>query len=124
MARRSFKSSTWTPVAVADTANFTANGYMAIQGGSATQRIDIWEVFMGGQAASAAPSIMLVSRDSTVGATLTALTTGQSDAALDPATAALAAPPARLVADPRYYVQAKPETRVIKGRAGIREIVG
>jgi hypothetical protein len=65
MARRSFKSSTWTPVAVADTANFTANGYMAIQGGSATQRIDIWEVFMGGQAASAAPSIMLVSRDST-----------------------------------------------------------
>lgn len=94
MARRSFKSSTWTPVAVADTANFTANGYMAIQGGSATQRIDIWEVFMGGQAASAAPSIMLVSRDSTVGATLTALTTGQSDAALDPATAALAAPPA------------------------------
>ena len=32
--------------------------------------------------------------------------------------------PARLVADPRYYVQAKPETRVIKGRAGIRVIVG
>jgi hypothetical protein len=26
-------------------------------------------------------------------------------------------------ADPRYYVQAKPETRVIKGRAGIRVIV-
>ena len=32
--------------------------------------------------------------------------------------------PARLVADPRYYVQAKPEIRVIKGRAGIRVIVG
>lgn len=93
MARRSFKWSTWTPVAVADTVAMTASGFMAIQGGSTTQRIDIWEVFMGGQATSSAPSFMIVSRDSTVAtATLTALTTGQSDAALDPASAALAAP--------------------------------
>jgi hypothetical protein len=98
MARRSFKLSTWTPTAVLDSAGYTANGFMAIQGGSATQRIDIWEIFMGGQATSSAPSIMLVSRDSTVGATLTALTTGQSDAPLDPATAALAAPPVAFTA--------------------------
>jgi hypothetical protein len=99
MARRSFKLSTWTPTAVLDSATFTANGFMAIQGGSATQRIDVWEIFMGGQATSSAPSIMLVSRDSTVGASgLTALTTGQSDAPLDPATAALAAAPAAFTA--------------------------
>lgn len=48
---------------------------------------------VGGQASSSAPSIMVFSRDSTVGVTLTALTTGESDASVDPATAALAAPP-------------------------------
>jgi hypothetical protein len=98
MSRRSFKVSTWTPVAVADTANFTAAGFMAIQGGSATQINQIWEVFMGGQATSSSPSIMIVARDSTVGATLTALSTGNSDAPLDTATAALAAPPVSFVA--------------------------
>lgn len=92
MAKRSFKSSTWTPVAVADAANMTNAGFMALQGGSSTQRIRVLEVYLGGQAAASAPSLMLVSRDSTVGASLTALTTGESDAALDPATAALAAP--------------------------------
>lgn len=93
MAKWSFKSSTWTPTAVADAAaSFTDNGYMALQGGSATQRLNVMEVFMGGQAGASSPSIMLLSRDSTVGATLTALTTGQSNAALDPSTAALAAP--------------------------------
>ena len=47
---------------------------------------------MGGQATSSAPSIMVVARDSTIGATLS-LTAGAKDAALDPASAALAAPP-------------------------------
>lgn len=93
MAKRSFKWSSWTPTAVGDTSNFTDNGYMALQGGSATQMNNVLEIFMGGQATSSSPSNMVVSRDSTVGATLTALTTGQSDAALHPATAALAAPP-------------------------------
>lgn len=92
MAKRVFKSASWTPVAVADTTNFTDNGYMALQGGSSTQRTAISEVFMGGQAASSAVCNMIVSRDSTVGVTLTALGTGQSDAPLDPATASLAAP--------------------------------
>lgn len=92
MAKRSFKSATWTPVAVADTIAFTDNGYMALQGGSGTQRTAVSEVFMGGQAGASSPCIMILGRDSTVGVTLTALSTGQSDAALDPATAALAAP--------------------------------
>jgi len=98
MAKWSFKVSTFTPVAVADATNFTDAGHMSIQGGSSTQRVDISEVYMGGQATSSAPCLMVVARDSTVGATLTSLSTGNSAAALDPATAALAAPVVPFVA--------------------------
>lgn len=92
MAKRSFKVATFTSAAVADTVAFAASSYMALQGGSATQRILVSEIFLGGQAGSSAPQYVNVSRDSTVGVTPTALSTGSSDAALDPATAALAAP--------------------------------
>ena len=98
MARRSFAVESWTPTPVLDAANFTGGGFMAIQGGSSTQRIDIWEVFMGGAAPTTAPMLMTLARDSTVGATITALTTAQSDGPLDPATAALAAAPKSFVA--------------------------
>lgn len=93
MAKWSFKSSTWTPVAVADAAAMTSAGFMALQGGSATQFINVIEVYLGGQAGASSPSLMQFQRDSTVGATLTALTTGESNGALHPSTAALAAPP-------------------------------
>jgi hypothetical protein len=65
---------------------------MGLMGGSTTQILTIIEVYMGGQAGASSPSIMLLSRDSTVQATPTALTGGQSNAAINPATAALAAP--------------------------------
>lgn len=80
---------TWTPVAVADTANMTDGGHQTIQGGSSTQRINVSEIYLGGQATSSAPTFMQFGRTSTVGATLTA---GRL-AAVDPSTAALAAPP-------------------------------
>ena len=92
MAKWSFKKATWTPTAVADTTAFTDGGYMGLMGGSTTQRLSIVEVYMGGQATVTSPCIMIFSRDSTVQATPTALTTGESNAAFDPATAALAAP--------------------------------
>lgn len=98
MAKRSFKVSTWTPTAVADTAAMTNAGFQAIQGGSASQLLKLIEVYMGGQAGASSPSLMVLSRDSTVGVTPTALSTGNSDAAFDPSTAALAAPPASFVA--------------------------
>ena len=98
MSQFSFKVSTWTPVAVADTTNYTDGGYMGIMGGSTTQRVAISEIYLGGQATSSAPSIIIVSRDSTVQATPTALSTGNSLAAVDPASAALAAPPVAFVA--------------------------
>ena len=89
MARWSANETTWTPTAVADTTNYTDAGYMALQGGSSTQFSNIVEVYMGGQAGASSPSIMLVARDSTVGATLSV---GRLSA-LSPFTAALAAPP-------------------------------
>lgn len=98
MALRSFKVSTFTPVAVADTAAFTDAGYMGLMGGSTTQRIKVSEIYMGGQATASAPCLMVFARDSTVQATPTALSTGNSDAPLDPSTAALAAPPVSFVA--------------------------
>jgi hypothetical protein len=89
MAKWAATVPTWTPTAVADTTAMTDAGHQTLQGGSTTQRILLQEVYMGGQAAASAPCIMMVGRTSTVGATLTAARL----AAIDPATAALAAPP-------------------------------
>jgi hypothetical protein len=92
VARRSFTNSSWTPTPVLDSASFTAQGFMAMAGGAATQATQIWEVFMGGATNSSAPMLMQLARDSTVGATLTGLGAGQSDGPLDVSTAALALP--------------------------------
>lgn len=89
MAKWSASASGWTPVAVADTTNMTDNGHSTIQGGSSTQRIAVSEIKVAGQAAASSPTNLVFGRTSTVGATLTAARL----AALDPATAALAAPP-------------------------------
>lgn len=88
MAKWSGSQSNFTPVAVADATNFTSAGFLAVQGGSTTQRINVLEVYMGGLASASAPAQMCVARDSTVGATLS----GGFNAALDPSTAALGAP--------------------------------
>lgn len=90
MAKWSASQNNWTPTAVADTTNFTNSGYFAVIGGSTTQRLVFTEIYMGGLAATSAPAQMLFARDSTVGATSLS---GGTLASLDPATAALAAPP-------------------------------
>lgn len=92
MASRIFKSNSWSAVAVADATNLVNLQFMALQGGSSTQRTLIQQLMFGGQAGASAPVIGVFARDSTIGTTLTALTTGESDAPIDPATAALAAP--------------------------------
>lgn len=94
MARRILSCTTITPTATADTANLASATYpFLLQGGSATQSIKIHEVSISGQAASSSsPTFMLLSRDSTVGVTVTD-GTGVMDTYMDPATAALAAPP-------------------------------
>lgn len=93
MAKRITSVTTITPTAFADTTNLTSATYpFIVQGGSATQRINVLEIYIGGQAGASAPTFMLLSRDSIVGVT-NSFGTGQTDAAMDASTAALAAPP-------------------------------
>jgi hypothetical protein len=94
MAKRIVSITTITPTATADTTNLADATYpFILQGGSGTQRNIIWEIYLGGQAASSSsPTFMLLSRDSTVAAT-NSNGTGQTDAAMAGASAALAAPP-------------------------------
>lgn len=90
MAKRSFANKSWTPTAALDAATMTANGACFLQGSSATQRSLISEVYMGGLAASQAPSLMTLSRDSTVAVTAITLGTNGSDAPLDVNSASVA----------------------------------
>lgn len=93
MSNRTLSSPGFTPTAHADTATMTANGMLGLLGGSATQRTKIKEICLNGLATASAPTPMVLARDSTVAATALGLGTVGRDAADDPATAALAAPP-------------------------------
>lgn len=66
-----------TPTATADATNIVDSTYPALlQGGNTTMRLNVNEVYIGGEApASSSPTIMVLARDSTVGATVTAGTT-------------------------------------------------
>lgn len=73
-------SATWksiTPTATADTTNLVDSTYpLILLGGSATMRLNVSEIYMGGEAsATSSPCIMVLARDSTVAATVTAGTT-------------------------------------------------
>lgn len=59
----------WTPVTVADTTNFTAAGFMALQGGTSTQVVYVSKVYIGGLATVQSPMALLFAVDSTVGVT-------------------------------------------------------
>lgn len=92
MAKRSAVVNTVTLTGYADAASIADNTYCAaFVGGSATQRTNFLEVYVGGQSSSSAVSIMILGRDSTAAATAGA-GTGYSDSPLDASTAALAAP--------------------------------
>jgi hypothetical protein len=88
MAKWAFTANNLTFTNVADTSAFTANGFAIIQGGSGTQSILMKEIYMGGLATVTSPMQVIVARDSTVCA---ATISGGTNAAFDPATAALAA---------------------------------
>jgi len=74
MARYTLSATSITPTATADTTNLVDSTYMfLLQGGSSTMRLNINEIYIGGEAAStSSPCIMKLARDSTVGATVTA----------------------------------------------------
>lgn len=93
MAKRIVSVTTITPTATADTADLVDATYPFIaQGGSATQRTNILEIYEGGQAGASTPTFMLLARDSQVATGSNTNGTGETDASLDAATAALAAP--------------------------------
>lgn len=77
MARYSATWTSITPTATADATNLVDSTYpLILQGGSTTMRLNINEVYVGGEAAaSSSPTIMVLARDSTVAATVTAGTT-------------------------------------------------
>jgi hypothetical protein len=70
-------SASWSSIThgtgVADGSSLVSNTYpLEIVGGSATQRVNINEVFIGGEAAStSAPTVMRLGRDSTIAVTAT-----------------------------------------------------
>jgi hypothetical protein len=70
MARYSLSFHAITPTATADTTNLVDSTYpFLLQGGNSTQRLNISEIYMGGEAAStSSPTLMKLARDSTVGA--------------------------------------------------------
>ena len=93
MARRPFSAPNWTPTATADTTNLANGTFMALQGGTGSQNINIQEVFISGLSGSSAPALLQHARDTPVMATPTALASPNTDGPNNPATAALAAPP-------------------------------
>ncbi len=68
MARYSYSITSVTPTATADATNLVDSTYLGyFLGGASTMRLNISEIYMGGEAASSSsPSIMVLSRDSTV----------------------------------------------------------
>jgi hypothetical protein len=77
MARYTASWTSITPTATADTTNLVDSTYpLILQGGNSTMRLNINEVMIGGEASStSSPTVMVLARDSTVAATVTAGTT-------------------------------------------------
>lgn len=89
MALRTYSHTGFTPTGTADTTNLADGTYLALQGGSGTQRFRVEEIYMGGQAGASSVNACVLSRDSTVGATLSN-GAGAMDAILDASANALA----------------------------------
>jgi hypothetical protein len=80
---------TFTPVGVSNATNMTDAGHWSLQCGTATQRVDIFEVMLVGQSTTAGNmNSVFLARNGTLGATLTALSTVQANAPLNPASVA------------------------------------
>lgn len=81
MPRYSTTVPTWTTAATADTTNLTDGSHQTIQNGGATQRFEVREVYVSGQAAASAPQLLFGGRTSQVGTG--SLTGGTRNALID-----------------------------------------
>jgi hypothetical protein len=89
MAKWAATYETFTPVPVSNATNFTDAGYWALQGGVAAQAVDVYEIYLVGQSTVAGNmNSMVWARDGVNGATITALSSIQSQGALNPASVA------------------------------------
>jgi hypothetical protein len=96
MAKRVFHGTNLTFAAQAD-ATALATPYLALMCGAAAQRIEVNEIMVEGLASASAASFLQWARCSTNHTSATALVAPNSDGPMDPATAALAAPPVPLI---------------------------
>jgi hypothetical protein len=92
MAKWSTTNLGFTPAGTADGANLTDATYLHLRGGSTTQRIDIVEARITGLAAAASATPAVLAMNQVLAVTGTSFP-GQVSGAMDPASAALAAPP-------------------------------
>lgn len=96
MSKRIFQQSTWTPTAQAD--GVLTGVFAALKGGSATDIIQIMEIYEGGQAGASSVNAMVLARSSTLGITPTALALPNSDAFMNANSPALSTGPTAFVA--------------------------
>lgn len=89
MAKRIFNNTNWTPGTVADGSALASGTYMAIKGGSASQVINVLDIYISGMAATGSPMSLALARDSTLGTTPTTLAAPASDGPAQPNTTAL-----------------------------------
>jgi hypothetical protein len=82
MGKRSFQCPVWSPTATADTTALANNTMMTIGALNATSGLLVQEIEIGGQGSASSPMIMMFARDSTLGATPTALAAPNSDGPL------------------------------------------
>jgi hypothetical protein len=83
MALRTFTYTSFTPTNTADTSTMANSTYMAMKGGSGTQRWAIEELYMGGQASASSINDMVIALHSTIAITPTALAAPAADRPLD-----------------------------------------
>jgi hypothetical protein len=86
MSKQVFSVSNFTPIAVNDGSGMTNNGYMALQNGTSdtNSATMVVEIFQQGLAVASTVNQMLFARDSTIGVTLAALVTPNSNGPPNP----------------------------------------
>ena len=97
MAKRVFQQATFTPTATADNSAMANATYMELEAGSATQTMNVIEIYIGGQASASAVTMTQFARSLAFGSIPTALAAPNGDGPMNTGTAALAAPPVTYV---------------------------
>ncbi len=96
MSKRIFQVASWTPTAQAD--GVLTGAWQALKAGSATDILQIMEIYEGGQAGASSVNAMILARSSTLAITPTALALPNSDAGMNSQAVAISTVPVAFVA--------------------------